>query len=99
MTVFIKKGDAPMSVRQAVKRGLRHFEAETAQYQRETGLVNDDPEYKAWALQWQSDNATNGANNMFTPHQTYAEPFIGMTSLRSASCLASSRSKPWRRPT
>ena len=65
MTVFIQKGDAPMSYRQAVKRGLRHFEAEKAYWQREQGLVEDDPEYKAWAAQWVVDNAVNEANNLF----------------------------------
>ena len=65
MTVFIQKGDAPMSYRQAVKRGLRHFEAEKAYWQREQGLVEDDPEYKAWAAQWVVDNTVNEANNLF----------------------------------
>jgi len=31
MTVFIQKGDAPMSLRQGVKRGLRYFEAKKQQ--------------------------------------------------------------------
>lgn len=65
MTVFIKKGDAPMSYRQAVKRGLRHFEAERAYWQREQGIVESDPAYLAWAAQWVTDNAENEANNLF----------------------------------
>jgi len=65
MTVFIQKGDAPMSLRQGVKRGLRYFEAEKQQYVREQGLVQDDPDYKAWAAQWILDNETNAANNEF----------------------------------
>lgn len=65
MTVFIQKGDAPMSYRQAVKRGLRHFEAEKAYWQREQGLVESDPAYFAWAVQWVTDNTVNEANNLF----------------------------------
>lgn len=37
MTVFIKKGDAPLSVRQATKRGMAHVEAELAQAGARTG--------------------------------------------------------------
>ena len=68
MAVFIQKGDAPLSYRQAVKRGLRHFEAEKAYWQREQGLVESDPEYMAWASQWVQDNLVNEANNLFN-HQ------------------------------
>ena len=65
MTVFIQKGDGPMSYRQAIKRGLRHFEAEKAYWQREQGIVESDPEYMAWAAQWVTDNATNAVHNVF----------------------------------
>jgi len=65
MTVFIQKGDAPMSLRQGVKRGLRYFEAQKQQYVREQGIVQDDAEYKAWADQWILDNEVNAANNEF----------------------------------
>lgn len=68
MTVFIQKGDAPMSYRQAVKRGLRHFEAEKAYWQREQGMVEGDTAYLAWANQWVADNVMNEANNLFN-HQ------------------------------
>jgi hypothetical protein len=68
MTVFIQKGDAPMSVRQATKRGLRHFNTEKAQWQREQGIVESDPEYQAWAEGWIADNVVNGLNNLFN-HQ------------------------------
>lgn len=68
MTVFIERGDAPMSYRQAVKRGLRHFEAEKAYWQREQGIVESDPAYLAWAAQWVADNAVNEANNLFNHH-------------------------------
>lgn len=37
MTVFIKKGDAPLSVRQASKRGMAHVAAELAQAGARTG--------------------------------------------------------------
>ncbi|MGR3549521.1 hypothetical protein [Pseudooceanicola sp.] len=37
MTVFIKKGDAPLSVRQATKRGMAHVEAELVQAGARTG--------------------------------------------------------------
>lgn len=65
MTVFIQKGDAPMTYRQAVKRGLRHFESEKAYWEREQGIVESDPDYKAWAAQWVLDNQTNAINNQF----------------------------------
>ncbi|EDM71036.1 hypothetical protein RAZWK3B_16605 [Roseobacter sp. AzwK-3b] len=71
MTVFIQKGDAPMSYRQAVKRGLRYFEAEKAYWQREQGIVQGDTAYKAWAAQWVDDNVVNEANNIFN-HQLAA---------------------------
>jgi hypothetical protein len=65
MTVFIQKGDTPMSYRQAVKRGLRHFEAEKVYWQREQGIVESDPGYIAWAAQWVLDNQVNAENNQF----------------------------------
>lgn len=71
MTVFIIKGDAPMSVRQAVKRGLRHFEAQRQRWEREQGIVTSDPEYMAWAAQWVADNEVNRTNNLFN-HQLAA---------------------------
>ena len=37
MSMFIKKGDAPLSVRQATKRGMAHVEAELAQAGARTG--------------------------------------------------------------
>ena len=37
MTVFIQKGDAPLSVRQATKRGMAHVSAELAQAGARTG--------------------------------------------------------------
>ena len=37
MTVFINKGDAPLSVRQATKRGMAYVEAEMAQAGARTG--------------------------------------------------------------
>lgn len=37
MTIFIKKGDAPLSVRQATKRGMAHVAAELAQAGARTG--------------------------------------------------------------
>ncbi|MHC0055824.1 hypothetical protein [Actibacterium sp. D379-3] len=39
MTVFIQKGDAPLSVRQATKRGMAHVAAELAQAGARTGDV------------------------------------------------------------
>lgn len=71
MTVFIEKGDAPLSERQAKERGVRIFDAEKQQWQREQGIVEDDPEYKAWAAQWVADNKINAANNYFN-HQLAA---------------------------
>ena len=65
MTVFIQKGDEPMSYRQAVKRGLRYFESEKAYWQREQGMVEGDAAYLAWAAQWVTDNTVNEVNNLF----------------------------------
>ena len=65
MTVFIHKGNPPMSRRQAIKRGLRHFNAEKAYWEREQGLVESDPDYQAWATQWVADNMVNEAHNLF----------------------------------
>lgn len=63
--IFIGKGDAPMSVAQAINRGLAHYDAEKALYLRETGIVTGDPAYIAWAEQWLADNVINGQNNQF----------------------------------
>jgi len=71
MTVFIQKGDAPLSVRQATKRGLRHFNAEMQQWQREAGIVTQDAAYHSWANQWLADNEVNATNNQFN-HQLAA---------------------------
>lgn len=65
MTVFIQKGDAPMSYRQAVKRGKRMLDAQKQQWQREQGIVESDPEYQAWAEGWIADNVVNAAHNLF----------------------------------
>lgn len=71
MTVFIQKGDKPLSVRQGTKRGLAHFNQQKQQFEREQGIVTDDPDYLVWAAQWVSDNAINAANNLFN-HQLAA---------------------------
>ena len=71
MTVFIQKGDAPMSYRQATKRGKRMLEAQKQQWQREQGIVENDPEYQPWAEGWIADNVVNGQNNLFN-HQLHA---------------------------
>lgn len=68
MTVFIQKGDAPMSRRQAEKRGTRYFEAQKKQFERKQGLLENDPDYTAWAQQWVADNQVNAAHNLFN-HQ------------------------------
>jgi len=65
MTVFLTPGDKPMSYRQAIKRGLRHFNSEKAQWVRETGIVMADPDYMAWAAQWLTDNQQNEQINLF----------------------------------
>jgi len=71
MSVFIQKGDAPLSYRQATKRGKRLLEAQKQQWQREQGIVENDPEYQAWAEGWIVDNVVNAANNQFN-HQLHA---------------------------
>lgn len=65
MTVFISKGDAPMTYRQAVKRGLRYFNAQKADWEREQAIFEEDPAYVTWATQWVADNVVNAANNTF----------------------------------
>lgn len=65
MTVFIQKGDAPLTLRQATKRGLTYFNAQRQQFEREQGIITDDPAYLAWANQWINDNEVNGVNNRF----------------------------------
>ena len=69
--IFINKGDVPMTRRQAIKRGLRYFESERAQWEREQGIVESDPDYMQWASQWVEDNLVNAENNLFN-HQLYA---------------------------
>jgi hypothetical protein len=92
MTVFIKNGDAPLSVRQATKRGMAYVAAELAQAGARTGdeeLLRVIPQenlparlsdvvkalghvfYEAFALGWEADNISNGANNLFN-HQLEA---------------------------
>ena len=92
MTVFIQKGDAPLSVRQATKRGMAYVAAELAQAGARTGdekllrvIAHADltprlaaivqamghVSYAAYALGWEADNLTNGANNLFN-HQLAA---------------------------
>ncbi|MBP0484685.1 hypothetical protein [Sagittula salina] len=65
MTVFIHKGDGPLSYRQAVDRGRDLFAAERIAYLREAGLLTSDPDYIAWANQWLADNVVNETNNVF----------------------------------
>ncbi len=71
MTVFIHKGDAPLSIRQATTRGRRLFEAQRMQWAREQGIVTNDPTYLAWAMEWVENNRANGVNNTFN-HQLAA---------------------------
>lgn len=69
--IFIKKGDKPLSIRQATHRGLQLFENEKPFFLREEGVLTQDPEYMAWAGQWLADNQVNSANNLFN-HQLVA---------------------------
>jgi hypothetical protein len=68
MTVFIQKGDAPLSKRQAEKRGRRMFDAQMQQWQREAGLLMGSQAYIEWANGWMNDNIVNAENNLFN-HQ------------------------------
>lgn len=65
MVVFIKRGDAPLTARQAINRGLQKYDAELALYKREAGLLTGDQSYVEWANQWLNDNVVNTANNAF----------------------------------
>ena len=65
MTVFIQKGDKPLTAVQATQRGVRLFESQLAQWQREMGILLQDPAYVAWAQQWVADNVINEENNQF----------------------------------
>lgn len=71
MTVFINQGDDHLEPRQAIKRGLSYFNQQLQQWQREQGIVTDDPTYLAWAAQWVADNEVNAGNNLFN-HQLAA---------------------------
>jgi len=71
MTVFIQKGDAPLSKRQAEKRGRRLFDAQMQQWQREAGLLMGSQDYLEWANGWLNDNVVNAENNLFN-HQLAA---------------------------
>lgn len=71
MTVFIQKGDSPLSVRQATKRGLKYFESEKAQWEREMESLLNPEGYNQWALGWVEDNKINAENNKFN-HQLAA---------------------------
>lgn len=71
MTVFIQKGDAPMSEAQAVARGRALLESQLPAYQREAGSALGSPEYAAFAAGWLADNEINLANNRFN-HQLAA---------------------------
>jgi hypothetical protein len=65
VTVFILKGDKPLTVIQATNRGLRRFESQKSQHQRETGLLKSSQTYVEWANQWLNDNIVNAENNRF----------------------------------
>lgn len=65
MTVFIQKGDPALSIRQAENRGRDLFEAERAQWERETGILLGTQDYLEWANQWLNDNLVNTENNIF----------------------------------
>ena len=71
MTVFILKGDKPLTAIQATNRGIRMFEAQKPQHERETGLLKSSQTYVEWANQWLNDNEENAANNRFN-HQLHS---------------------------
>ena len=68
MAIFIQKGDAPMSYRQAIKRGKRILDAERQHWEREQAMIEGSAEFQTWAEGWIADNVVNGANNLFN-HQ------------------------------
>jgi hypothetical protein len=70
MTVFINKGDAPLTVRQAEKRGQKLLNLEMKPYEREAAASNPTPEYQAWVSGWLADNVVNAAHNLFN-HQLH----------------------------
>lgn len=65
MTVFIQRGDAHLTERQAIARGRDLFKSEWLDYQREAGLMTGAQSYLEWSNQWLNDNAVNEANNVF----------------------------------
>jgi hypothetical protein len=71
VTVFIQKGDKPLTVIQATNRGLRRFESQKSQHERETGLLKSSQTYVEWANQWLNDNIVNAENNRFN-HQLHS---------------------------
>ena len=71
MTVFIKKGDAPLSKVEAESRGKQLLDSQMAPFEREAASAANDPNFMAWAYQWSEDNKINAENNLFN-HQLYA---------------------------
>lgn len=86
MSIFIQKGDEPLTLRQSTKRGMAVVAHELAMAGARKGdeellrvLPTADltprlaaviaalghPSYQAYALQWEADNLTNTANNLF----------------------------------
>ncbi len=68
MVVFIKKGDAPLSIRQAEKRGMAYVNQAYKPYEREALSAVGNADFKAWVEQFEADNVINAANNLFN-HQ------------------------------
>lgn len=65
MTVFIERGQAPLSKAQGDNRGLQLYDQQKARAERDEGFLKGSPAFIAWLDQWIDDNAINRANNIF----------------------------------
>lgn len=65
MTVFMQKGDAPLTKAQAIKRGQALLTLDRMPYEREAFAVDDPAAHRTWGRAWNADNVINEANNIF----------------------------------
>ena len=92
MTVFINKGDAPLTPAQAINRGLALYNSEMALYQREAGMLTGSQAFATWANQWLTDNAINAANNAWNVElATYRQAMDRLAHLSNRASLERER--------
>lgn len=65
MTIFIEKGDAPMSEWQIEKRTQAYIARDYSQWERERAIRTNSQDMLEQVAQWETDTDTNRANNTF----------------------------------